>query len=59
MSITIHEICEELESFSEVDLLEILDINSEELVARFRDKIEDNYEYLKSELIKEEDDDLL
>lgn len=47
---TVHELCEYLESIDEVDLLELLDITSEELVARFKDKIEDQFEYLLSEL---------
>ena len=44
--ITIEELAEQLETFSEVDLLEILEIDSKELVARFMDKIEDNYDKL-------------
>lgn len=47
--ITIEELAEQLETFSEVDLLEILEIDSKELVARFMDKIEDNYDDLVSE----------
>lgn len=47
---TVHELCDYLESIDEVDLLELLDITSEELVAKFKDKIEDQFEYLLSEL---------
>lgn len=57
---TVNDLCDYLESISEVDILELLDITSEELVARFRDRIEDQYEYLLSEfenLNKEEEED--
>lgn len=58
--ITIEELAEQLETFSEVDLLEILDIDSKELIARFIDKIEDKYEDLVSEFtidLNEENED--
>jgi len=58
--ITIEELAEQLETFSEVDLLEILEIDSKELVARFMDKIEDNYDDLVSEFtidLNEENED--
>lgn len=58
--ITIEELAEQLETFSEVDLLEILDIDSKELIARFMDKIEDKYEDLVSEFtidLNEENED--
>lgn len=54
--LTIPELQERLaNAYDEVDLLELLKINSFELVDKFEDKIEANYE----ELIKEfqEDDD--
>jgi hypothetical protein len=58
--ITIEELAEQLETFSEVDLLEILDIDSKELIARFMDKIEDKYDDLVSEFtidLNEENED--
>ena len=58
--ITIEELAEQLETFSEVDLLEILEIDSKELVARLMDKIEDNYDDLVSEFtidLNEENED--
>ena len=58
--ITIEELAEQLETFSEVDLLEILEIDSKEFVARFMDKIEDNYDDLVSEFtidLNEENED--
>jgi hypothetical protein len=41
------------ERYDEVTLLELLDINSEELVERFSDKIEQRYEKLQQELDEE------
>jgi len=45
--ITLEELKEWLSRIDEVTLLEILDISSEELVERFTDEIEDNYDKLK------------
>ena len=51
MSLVLSEIMELLaERYDEVTLLELLDINSEELVERFSDKIEQRYEKLQQEL---------
>ena len=46
------ELCEKLKDIDEITLLERLNIDSEELVERFTDKIEDRFETL----IKEFDD---
>ena len=48
--LTLHDICERLEKIDEVSLLEVLEINSEELVERFVDKIETKFESLQEEL---------
>lgn len=53
MSTTLQELKEYLVTLDEVSLLEILEINSEELVDRFEDKIEERYD----SLTKEFDDD--
>lgn len=54
MSLVLSEIMELLaERYDEVTLLELLDINSEELVERFSDKIEQRYEKLQQELDEE------
>ena len=51
MMLVLNEIMELLaERYDEVTLLELLDINSEELVERFSDKIEQRYEKLQQEL---------
>tara|TARA_E500000178_G_C16889925_1_gene693061 strand:+ start:284 stop:436 length:153 start_codon:yes stop_codon:yes gene_type:complete len=48
--ITEKELKERLQQLDEITLLEILEINSEELVNRFGDKIEDRFEELSEEL---------
>lgn len=54
--LTIPELQERLaNAYDEVDLLELLKINSFELVDKFEDKIEANYEFLIKEF--QEDDD--
>jgi hypothetical protein len=56
INLTHHELCEELEKLDEVELLELLDVTSEELVEKFQDKIEDNFDKLIEEVdnLKEE-----
>jgi hypothetical protein len=51
---TFEEICEDLLKIDEITLMEILDISSEDLISRFKDKIEDKIEYFENDL---EDDD--
>jgi len=51
---TFEEICENLIKIDEITLMEILDISSEDLVSRFKDKIEEKIEYFENDL---EDDD--
>jgi hypothetical protein len=48
--ITEKELKERLQQLDEITLLELLEINSEELVNRFGDKIEDRFEELSEEL---------
>lgn len=47
--ITLQELKYKLTQLDEVTLLETLEITSEDLVARFADYIETNYEYLTGE----------
>lgn len=51
------ELCERLKQVNEVDLLELLDISSEELVEQFKDRIEDRYEILMQEFDEDDQDD--
>ena len=45
--LTIPDICDKLKRLDEVTILELLEINSEEIVNRFQDKIEDIADYLE------------
>lgn len=48
--LTLNDVKERLSQYDEVTLLEVLDVSSEELVERFEDLIEQNYELLVEEL---------
>ena len=48
--LTHFELCEELEKIEETMLLEILDIHSDEIIEKFQDKIEENFEKLLEEV---------
>jgi hypothetical protein len=50
MALTFEELCERLAHIDEISLLEVLDIASEDLVAKFKDKIEARQDELKEEL---------
>jgi len=54
MSLSFSEIKERLMRLDEVDLCEVLEISSEDLVNRFSDKIEDKIDYFEKDL---EDED--
>jgi len=49
MALILPELKEKLLDIDEITLLERLDINSEELVERFTDKIEDRFDSLMKE----------
>jgi hypothetical protein len=50
MALTIHDLKDRLKQINEIDLLELLDISSEDLVERFIDLIEDNFDKLEKEV---------
>ena len=50
MALTFKDICDKLEKLDEITLLEVLDISSEEIIGKFQDKIEDNFEELSEDL---------
>lgn len=50
MALTFKDICDKLEKLDEITLLEVLDISSEDIVAKFQDKIDDNFEELLEDL---------
>jgi len=45
--LTLPDICDKLKRLDEVTILELLEINSEEIVAKFQDRIEDMADYLE------------
>lgn len=60
MSKTLEEMLEQLKQVDEVTLVEILNINSGDLVDRFRDLVEanpDRYEYELQQFFEDDDED--
>jgi hypothetical protein len=47
MAYTLRDIIDKLKQFDEITLLELLDISSEELLERFIDKVENNFDQLE------------
>jgi hypothetical protein len=54
---TLAEIVDKLQREDEITLLEILEISSEDLLARFEDRIEEKFNVLDDDLEEEENDD--
>jgi hypothetical protein len=50
MNLTINELKEKLMQFDEIDILELLDLTSEDILDRFEDVVEDKYEMLRKEI---------
>ena len=50
MALTIHDLKDRIKQINEIDLLELLEISSEDLVERFIDLIEDNFDKLEKEV---------
>ena len=50
MPLTFKEVCERLSHIDEITLLEVLDIASEDIVNKFKDKIEERLESLEEDL---------
>ena len=48
--LTLPDICDKLKRLDEVTILELLEVNSEEIVSRFQDRIEDMADYLEEVL---------
>lgn len=57
MSDTWSEVLEKLSRIDEVSLLELLEINSEQIVDRFQDVIEERYDELYYRLEDEQEED--
>lgn len=50
MNLTLVELKEKLMQFDELDLIELLDLTSEDILNRFEDVVEDKYEMLRKEI---------
>ena len=50
MNLTINELKEKVMQFDEIDILELLDLTSEDILDRFEDVVEDKYEMLRKEI---------
>ena len=54
--LTLNELCERLKHIDEISLMEVLEINSEEIVDRFVDKIEERIDDLQLDFEAELDE---
>ena len=52
--ITFEELCDKLSHMEETELMELLELHSDELVARCKDIIEEKYDYLIDDYLEEE-----
>ena len=50
MNLTINELKEKLMQFDEVDIIELLNLTTEDVLDRFEDVVEDNYDKLIKEI---------
>ena len=50
MNLTLAELKEKLMQFDELDLIELLDLTSEDILDRFEDVVEDKYAMLRKEI---------
>jgi hypothetical protein len=50
VNLTLAELKEKLMQFDELDLIELLDLTSEDILDRFEDVVEDKYEMLRKEI---------
>ena len=57
MALTLNDLFDRLKMLEETELLELLNLTSEEIVDRFEDIIEDRFEQLEQLLTWEEEDD--
>jgi hypothetical protein len=58
MPITLEELKEKMKRWDELDILESLDITTEELIDTFSDTIEEKYDQLVKQEQEEEDEEL-
>lgn len=55
--LTAKDLLRKIKLLDEITVLELLDIRSDELVDRFPDKIEEQYDYLMEEFEEDDSDD--
>ena len=58
MPLTYADLCERLQKLDEITLMELLEINAEDLVERFQDKIESKRDFFEADLEDEIYDDI-
>ena len=57
-TLTLEELCQALKQrVDEISLLEVLSITAEDIVERFKDRIEENYEQLSKDFEEDEDEE--
>jgi hypothetical protein len=56
---TLADVINHLKNIDEISLLEVLEINSEEIVDRFVDRIEEKYDALREDFEQDEDEEEL
>ena len=57
-TLTLEELCQALKQrVDEISLLEVLSISAEDIVERFKDRIEENYEQLSKDFEDDEDEE--
>lgn len=52
--LTFIDVCDRLKQQDEISVMEVLEITSDELVERFKDRVEEKYEYLLEDLEDQE-----
>ena len=50
MNLTLAELIEKLSVYNEIDILELLDLTSSDILDRFEDLVEENYDKLIKEI---------
>lgn len=56
---TLRELAEDLATYDEVTVLELLDLEADMIVKRFMDRVEEREAYLRKELYGDDDESLL
>jgi hypothetical protein len=54
--LTLEEVCDRLKQQDEISVMEVLELTAEDLVDRFRDKVEEKLDYFAEDLEDSNDD---